>query len=80
MFPATLQDTRQTTSGNFPDAVAPLGDVVDAEGSSAVLTHGAVGESLVQMSTVLSCCDILRSDAEICVDVDLPEMPWRCSS
>lgn len=80
IFPATLQDTRQTASGNFPDAVAALGDVVDAEGSNTVLTHGAVGESLVQMSTDLSFRDIVKLDAKICMGVDLPERLWQYSS
>ena len=58
MFPASDYDTRHTTSGNFPAgaAAAPgaAGTLVE-EGSSAVLTHGAVGESFVQINTVLSC-------------------------
>lgn len=55
MFPAKLHDTLQTTSGNLPLAAAGATGVVDAEeGSRVVLTHGAVGLSLVQMITVLS--------------------------
>lgn len=55
MFPARLHETRHTTSGNLPAPVAgaPAGEIV--LGSSAVLTHGAVAESFVQMRTVLSC-------------------------
>lgn len=68
-FPARLHDTRHTTSGNFPAEAAADALVAGAEagaegvsveavvvvdGSSAVLIHGEVGESLVQMRTVLS--------------------------
>lgn len=53
MLPARLHDTRQTTSGNLPGVVGVLWDAV-GDGSRAVLTHGAVGASLVQMSTDLS--------------------------
>src|SRR5438876_2778161 len=55
-FPAKLHETRHTTSGNLPAAAAPVdvgGTPVDV-GSRAVLTHGDVGVSLVQMRTVLS--------------------------
>ena len=59
MLPAKDQDTRHTTSGNLPaGAAAPaawVGETDAEDGSSAVLTHGAVGESFVQISTVLSC-------------------------
>lgn len=53
MFPARLHDTRQTTSGNFP-VDAGAAEVDAEEGSSVVLTQGAVSESFVQMITVLS--------------------------
>ena len=59
MFPAKLQDTLQTTSGNFPlTAGAPTfagADTADTDGSRVVLAHGEVGASLVQIMTVLSC-------------------------
>lgn len=63
MLPAKLQDTRQTTSGNFPGAalgVAAAGapvvaDVPSDEGSKGVLTQGFSGESFVHMRTVRSC-------------------------
>ncbi len=61
MFPARDHETRQTTSGNLPGvAVAPAGAVPDAEGSRAVFTHGEVGVSLVQISTVLSYHIMIR--------------------
>lgn len=56
MFPAKLQDTRQTTSGNL---------LLDApgvdDGSKSVLTQGEVGISLVQIITVLSFGDVDRA-------------------
>ena len=56
MLPASDHETRQTTSGNLPGAApAEFGEAEpDAEGSKAVLTHGEVGVSFVQISTVLS--------------------------
>lgn len=53
MFPARLHDTRHTTSGNLP-AAAALGAPEAVDGSRAVLTHGEVIESFVQINTVLS--------------------------
>lgn len=55
MFPASDQETRHTTSGNLP-GVVPGAAVVLAlvDGSNAVLTHGEVGVSFVQMRTDLS--------------------------
>ena len=53
-FPARLHETRHTTSGNLP-GVAPAPGAALTDGSSAVLTHGAVGVSFVHTSTVLSC-------------------------
>ena len=56
MLPAKLHDTLQTTSGNFP-AGAPAfagADTAETDGSRVVLTHGEVGASLVQITTVLS--------------------------
>lgn len=57
ILPAKDHETRQTTSGNFPGAEAPVVGEAEpaADGSSAVFTQGEVGPSLVQMSTVLSC-------------------------
>ena len=58
MLPARLHATLQTTSGNFPFAAgAPAfagADTADTDGSRVVLTHGDVGASLVQITTVLS--------------------------
>jgi len=55
-FPARLQDTLQTTSGNLPaGGGAPVGDTIVLDGSSAVFTQGDVGVSFVQINTVLSC-------------------------
>jgi len=53
-FPARLHETRHTTSGNLP-GVAPAPGAALTDGSSGVLTHGAVGVSFVHTSTVLSC-------------------------
>ena len=59
MLPASDHETRQTTSGNLPAGAGPppgaAGETAAEAGSSAVLVHGAVGESFVQMRTVLSC-------------------------
>ena len=58
MLPAKLHDTLQTTSGNFPLAAgAPEfagAETAETDGSRVVLTHGEVGVSLVQITTVLS--------------------------
>src|SRR5258708_35613800 len=51
MLPAKLQDTRQMTSGNLGGV--PLGAPAGL-GSRYVLFHGALGESFVQLITVLS--------------------------
>ena len=59
MLPAKLHDTLQTTSGNFPlTAGVPAfagADTAETDGSRVALTHGEVGVSLVQITTVLSC-------------------------
>ena len=64
MLPAKLHDTLQTTSGNFPltpGAPAFAGaDTAETDGSRVVLTHGEVGVSLVQITTVLSCNHNMR--------------------
>lgn len=57
MFPAKLQETRHTTSGNLPLAAA-AGDVDAEEGSSTVLTQGDDVVSFVQITTVLSLINV----------------------
>lgn len=55
-LPAKLHDTRHTTSGNLPGGGdAPVGGTIVEDGSSAVFTQGAVGDSFAQIRTVLSC-------------------------
>ena len=65
ILPAKLQATLQTTSGNFPLAAGALAfagaDTAETDGSRVVLTHGKVGVSLVQITTVLSCKCKMRS-------------------
>ena len=62
MFPASDQETRQTTSGNLPagagGAPAAAGETEAEAGSRGVLFQGAVGVSFVQMRTVLSCTPV----------------------
>lgn len=86
MFPAKDHETRHTTSGNLPEgvgaALVPVGDVAaEAEGSSAVLTQGDVGVSLVQIRTVLSFIQSVstRQSEDAFASVIIPVKRWQCN-
>ena len=81
IFPAKLQDTRQTTSGNLPLEVeaAVEGDVEAEAGSRVVFTHGAVRLSFVQIMTVLSLKWYKRKSWAVGHN-NAPVMQWQYNS